>query len=156
EPAALFAALHAASPELVVQVNHPHLEGGIGYFDLTAYDATTGSGDEHYSDAYDSIEVWNGFDLARRENVERVFGEWLAEIARGRHVVATGSSDTHTIRSEAAGYPRTYVRANPGGAHDGRALVQALKAGRAFVTSGPFLNVQVSGRGPGEQVLVSD
>lgn len=155
EPAALFAALHAAGPDVVVQVNHPRLEGNIGYFDLTGFDPATGHGDEHYSDAYDALEVWNGFDLARRDNVERVFGEWLAEIARGRHVVATGSSDSHTIRSEAAGYPRTYVRANPGGLHDGRALVQSLKAGHAFVTSGPFLNVQVNGRGPGEKVFVS-
>jgi hypothetical protein len=154
EPAALFSALHALSPDLMVQVNHPRLEGNIGYFDLTGFDPATGNGNEHYSDAYDALEVWNGFDLARRANVERVFAEWLAEIARGRHVIATGSSDSHTIRSEAAGYPRTYVRASPGGAHDGRALIQALKAGRAFVTSGPFLNVQVNGRGPGDKVFV--
>jgi hypothetical protein len=140
----------------VVQVNHPHLEGGIGYFDLTGYDRATGAGDEHYSDGYDALEVWNGFDLARRENVDRVFGDWLAEIARGRHVIATGSSDSHTIRSETAGYPRTYVHAPPSDAVDARAIVRALKSGRAFVTSGPFLNVQVSGHGPGEQVAISD
>jgi hypothetical protein len=155
DPATLFGALHASGPDVVVQVNHPRLEGGIGYFDLTAFDPATGSGNERYSADYDALEVWNGFDLARRENVDHVFADWLSEIARGRHVVATGSSDSHTIRSEAAGYPRTYVRANPGGAHDAHALVQALKAGHAFVTSGPFLNVQVNGRGPGEQVTVT-
>jgi hypothetical protein len=152
--ATLFASLHAVSPDLVVPVNHPRLEGGIGYFELTGYDPITGRGGADYSDDYDTLEVWNGFDLARRENVDRVFGEWLAMIERGRHLVATGSSDSHTIRSVTAGYPRTYVRAPLGGARDPRAIIQSLKLGHAFVTSGPFLDVQVDGHGPGDELLV--
>jgi hypothetical protein len=150
-PATLFQKLHAVSPELVVQVNHPRWTGGIGYFELFHYDATTGTGDADYSDDFDALEVWNGFDIARREVVDSLFQEWLAMLARGRHVVATGSSDSHTIRSQAAGYPRTYVRAPAAFAQSPRAIVRSLKQGRAFVTSGPFLDVQVDGHGPGEQ-----
>jgi hypothetical protein len=73
-------------------------------------------------------------------------------LARGRRLVATGSSDSHTIRSEMAGYPRTYVRAPIAGVHDGRALIRSLRRGHAFVSSGPFLNVKVEGRGPGEEL----
>jgi hypothetical protein len=156
QPAALFASLHGLDPDLIVQVNHPRLEGGIGYFDATGYDARTGQGGELYSDDYDTLEVWNGFDLARREQVDRVFGDWLAMLARGRRVAATGSSDSHTIRSEMAGYPRTYVRAPIAGVADTRALLRALRKGRAFVTSGPFLNVKVDGKGPGEEVVLSE
>jgi hypothetical protein len=155
QPAALFAGLHALDPDLVVQVNHPRLEGGIGYFDAVGYDPRSGRGGELYSDDYDSLEVWNGFDLARREQVDRVFGDWLAMLARGRRVAATGSSDSHTIRSEMAGYPRTYVRTKIAGVADARALVRALRQGRAFVTSGPFLNVKVDGKGPGEEVVLT-
>jgi hypothetical protein len=154
-PASLFATLHAIDPELVVQVNHPRMENGIGYFDIAEYDAPSGRGGVQYSDDYDTLEVWNGYDLARRELFERVFFDWLAIVARGRRVVATGSSDSHTIRSEGAGYPRTYVRAPIQGVTDGRALVRALRRGRAFVTSGPFLNVKIDDKGPGEEVLLT-
>jgi hypothetical protein len=153
-PATLFRALHAVSPEIVVQVNHPRWAGGIGYFELTHYDPATGTGDADFSDEFDALEVWNGFDLARREAVDGVFHEWLAMLGRGRHVVATGSSDSHTIRSQNAGYPRTYVRASPAFAQSARAIVRSLKQGRAFVTNGPFVDVQVDGHGPGEVVAV--
>jgi hypothetical protein len=156
EPGELFDALHAIDPSMIVQVNHPRIEGGIGYFDATHYDPSSDQGDEHYSPEYDTLEVWNGFDLARRANIDRVFNEWLAMLAHGRRVVATGSSDSHTIRSEGAGYPRTYVRPFLGGMTDAHAVLHALKAGRAFVTSGPFLSVRAGGKGPGEELVVTD
>ena len=56
------------------------------------------------------MEVFNGFDLARPEKVERVFRDWLAILARGQRVVATGSSDSHQVRYQLAGYPRTYIQ----------------------------------------------
>jgi hypothetical protein len=55
-----------------------------------------------------------------------------------------------------AGYPRTYVRAPIAGVADTRALLRALRKGRAFVTSGPFLNVKVDGKGPGEEVVLTE
>ena len=44
-PAQLFASLHAIDPSLIVQVNHPRLEDGIGYFDVTNYDPSSDRGD---------------------------------------------------------------------------------------------------------------
>lgn len=151
-PAELFAALHAIDPDLMVQVNHPRIEGGIGYFDVAGYDSARDLGGPTWSPEFDAIEVWNGFDLARWEKVQRVFADWLTMLSHGHAIVATGSSDSHTIRSEGAGYPRTYVRAPLGGVPDGRQLVNALRAGRAFVTSGPFLTAYLAGSGIGERV----
>lgn len=121
-PAGLFAALRERSPRAIVQVNHPRLEPNIGYFDHTGLDPVTGTATGPYSDDYDSLEVWNGFDLARSANVERNLAEWIAMLARGRRVVATGSSDSHTIRTEWAGYPRTYVYVE-GGIENARAAL---------------------------------
>src|SRR5690606_11400140 len=45
----------------------------------------------------------------------------IGMLARGARVVATGSSDSHTLRSEWAGYPRTYVHVE-GGIEDFEAL----------------------------------
>jgi hypothetical protein len=160
-PAALFAALRGiGDPVALVQVNHPRLEGEIGYFDRVAYDPATGRARGPYSADFDLLEVWNGYDLARAANVDRLFSEWLAMVGRFRRVVATGSSDSHAIRYVWAGYPRTYVRTE-GGRNDPEAVVAGLRAGRAFVTSGPLLEVdagedEAGGAGPGQLVRARD
>ncbi|MFW6050890.1 MAG: CehA/McbA family metallohydrolase [Myxococcota bacterium] len=149
-PAALFASLRDAGDDVVVQVNHPRLEPDVGYFDLMGLDPTTGSASDAYSDDFDVLEVWNGFDIARPAMVERVFSDWLALLARGRRVVANGSSDSHQIPFQWAGYPRTYVKVEGGDPEDAGAVVRALRAGRAFVTDGPFLEAWVGDAGVGE------
>jgi hypothetical protein len=154
-PLTLFAALRAFDPSLAIQVNHPRLEGGIGYFDQAGYDPATGAFTGEYSDDYDLIEVWNGYDLARPAAVQRNLDEWLAMLQRGPRV-ATGSSDSHTVRASYAGYPRTYVYVGQAGAVDPAAVVPALKAGRAFVTNGPMLLTTLDGKGPGERVVAAD
>ncbi len=152
QPQLFFSALHALDPDLMIQVNHPRMEGGIGYFDAMSFDAETGAADPRFSADFDAMEVFNGFDLARPANVERVFRDWLWILARGQRVVATGSSDTHQLRYQLAGYPRTYIRVAEIEASDPRATVRALKAGRAFVSSGPFVEASIAGAGPGETV----
>ncbi|MCA9600640.1 MAG: CehA/McbA family metallohydrolase, partial [Myxococcales bacterium] len=148
-PADLFAALHALDPDMVVQVNHPRLEGGIGYFDVTNFNAATGDADPIFSPAFDTMEVHNGFDLARPANVEAVFTDFLAILARGQRVAATGSSDSHVLRYQLNGFPRTYAYVDEAEANDPRAVVRAIKRGASFVTSGPFLEATVEGAGPG-------
>lgn len=154
-PATLFAALRALDPALAIQVNHPRLEGGIGYFDQAGYEPTTGAFTGNYSDDYDLLEVWNGYDLARAPAVQRNLDEWLAMLQRGPRV-ATGSSDSHTVRASYAGYPRTYVYAGTAQPVDPAAMVPALKAGRVFVTNGPLLLVTLDGKGPGEHVSATE
>lgn len=153
EPAKLFAALHALDPSLVVQVNHSRSEGGIGYFEVMGFDAEHGSAvDPRWSSDFDALEVWNGFDLARPDTTERVFQDWLALLQRGKRVVATGSSDSHQIRYQLAGYPRTYARVESAEPPEPRAIVAAIKAGASFVSSGPFLDASIAGTGPGGTV----
>ena len=147
----LFARLHALSPATVVQVNHPRSEGGIGYFDVEAYDARTGLGSPRFSEDFDLLEIWNGFDLARPDTFERGFDDFILMSARGVHVTAVGNSDSHQVRYQWAGYPRTYVHA---AARDPAAILAGLRMGRAFITSGPFLEVAIGGHGPGETAQV--
>jgi hypothetical protein len=153
-PAALFESLRRFGPDTIVQINHPRLEPAIGYFDLLGLDPTTGTAADGFSWDFDVIEVWNGFDLARPEKLERVFTDWLALLAAGRRFVATGNSDSHFVRFQWAGYPRTYVRVPGGDFRDARAVLRALRDGRAFVTNGPFLEATVDGKGPGETATV--
>ncbi|MCA9574461.1 MAG: CehA/McbA family metallohydrolase [Polyangiales bacterium] len=154
-PADLFAELHATRAGMLVQVNHPRLEPNIGYFDLTGFDPATLTATGFYDPGYDLIEIWNGYDLARPTYVERVFQEWLALLEGGVRVVGTGNSDSHPVRYHWAGYPRTYVYA-PDGPRDPERVLEALRAGRVFVTSGPFLEASIEGQLPGGRVTARD
>ena len=144
-PSRLFAALHDLGDDVLVQVNHPRLEPDIGYFDLMSFDPETGRAGGPYSDDYDLLEVWNGFDLDRIELFERVFGDWMAMLERGERHVATGSSDSHRVHMQWAGYPRTYIRVAASSHGDPAAVLNSLRHGHAFVSSGPFLEVAVAG-----------
>jgi hypothetical protein len=76
-------------------------------------------------------------------------------LGRGLRKVATGNSDSHSIRFQLPGYPRTYVAVADGSA-DPLTVIHALRAGRAFVTNGPFVEASIEGRGPGERVSAED
>lgn len=151
DPLTLFSSLRGLAPDALIQVNHPRLEPGIGYFDVMGLDTATGVAADGYATDYDLLEVWNGYDLGRPEQTERVFQDWLALLSGGARVVATGNSDSHKATHQWAGYPRTYVRV-PGGRPEPAAVIAALRAGRAFVTSGPFLEVAAGPAGPGDTV----
>jgi hypothetical protein len=156
DPRVLFRLLHAVDPDTVVQVNHPRSEGGIGYFDVMHYDPVTGSADATFSSDFDALEVYNGFDLANAEKLEQVFQDFLHILERGQRLAATGSSDSHQVRYQLAGYPRTYALVPPEAGSDTRAIVRAIKAGASFVTTGPFLEVSIFGGGPGTTVQAQD
>ncbi|HKQ71718.1 MAG TPA: CehA/McbA family metallohydrolase, partial [Polyangiaceae bacterium] len=107
-----------------------------------------------YRDDFDSLEVYNGADAAKRSRVEAVLADWLHLLELGHKYVATGDSDSHRIQYQWAGYPRTYIsmpldKSGDEGPIDRTALIAALKAGRAFVTSGPMIDATIDGVGPG-------
>lgn len=154
-PAQIFHFLRALDPNLVIQINHPRSEGGIGYFDLMKFDAATGNADPRWSADFDTIEVWNGFDLARSEHTEQVFKDWMAILKRGQRVAATGSSDSHQVRYQLVGYPRTYAEVAQDGSSEPLAIVRAIKNGSSFITSGPFLEARIDGVGPGGTVTAN-
>lgn len=147
-------------PESFVQVNHPRLEHHIGYFDLTGFDRARTPTPHALSLAFDALEVWNGFDLAAAHRRDEVFADWLALVARGHRISATGNSDSHhDDRAPIAGYPRTYVRVAREQALDATRVLAALKRGQSFVSNGPLLDVRVrdggEGKGPGDTLLLA-
>ena len=142
-------------------MNHPRLGGGIGYFDIVGLDTRSGRADKDFRADFDTLEVYNGAEAPNRARVEVVLLDWLRLLELGHRYVATGDSDSHRIQYQWAGYPRTYVevpreRAGDTGAPvDASAVIAALKAGHAFVTSGPFLEATIDGFGPGATVTVA-
>jgi hypothetical protein len=133
-------------PRVFVQVNHPRLDDHIAYFVLGGFDGGQFAQPDYHLHVH-GLEVWNGYDLAQPGRVRTLLGEWRRWIARGHSLTATGGSDSHGAPGHLPGYPRTYTPAARGDE-----LAPALRAGRAFVTNGPLLALNVEGRAPGEQL----
>lgn len=139
------------APDALLQVNHPRLTQGIGYFNVIHLDTEAKKGLARLAKGFDTLEVYNGFDLPKAERVDQVLLDWLRLLEEDRVAFATGSSDSHSIQYVGAGFPRTYAAVKDdhddgeGPPLDVVGLVDALKRGRAIATAGPV--VEVAGMG---------
>jgi predicted metal-dependent phosphoesterase TrpH len=153
--ARIFAAVRA-DPARVIQVNHPRLPKGIGYFELARFPQDGGAPPRTMRTDFDLIEVYSGYDLAAPARVEQVMRDWFTLLSAGHRMVATGSSDSHSIQYQWAGYPRTMVALpERPGPLDVAALVLSLRQGHAQATSGPIIELEVAGGRPGDEVEAS-
>jgi hypothetical protein len=157
-PRQIFRAARANNPDAVIQVNHPRMAPDIGYFDRVRLDpARNVAASSLYDPGYDAIEVFSGYSLGASAEREQVLRDWLALLTTGARYVGTASSDSHEVAYHGAGYPRTYVY-TPGAGDRAPApevVLHALRAGRAFGTSGPMLFASVDGAMPGDTVRIS-
>jgi hypothetical protein len=147
----VFAAARRGDPTRVLQVNHPRLPSGIGYFHVVNFDPKVGRVPPGMRTDFDTLEVYNGYDLATRARTEQVLEDWFSLLNLGKHIWATGSSDSHRIQYQWAGYPRTMALVDPRSAGDTgqpidtAAVVAAIKKGHTFVTSGPTIELELGG-----------
>jgi hypothetical protein len=147
-PVAIFDHVRRIAPGAIVQINHPRMPIDIGYFDRGGLDTATGDANrEGFSFGFDTIEVWNGFDLESPDAIAKNLRDWYGLLDLGRVYTAVGNSDSHMLVVQWTGYPRTYVQVRDGAAP--AEIAQALRAGRALVTNGPFLELTVEGIGIG-------
>ncbi len=159
-PAAIFDAARAAgAPGLVpiVQVNHPRM-GGIGYFELLRFDNTDierwRSRSNLSAMKFDALEVFNGDHYAQIGKVEEVMKDWYALLKAGFRTTATGNSDSHKLTYAEAGVPRNFVRVpdDDPAALDPVAFIEAIRAGRVVVSSGPFVRLFADDKQVGDEV----
>lgn len=153
--------LQGADPSRWVQINHPDMiENWVdrdgdgladgGYVGLTPLlDAAETWGTGILAQApYQLYRTANGRDAvgAQREFV------WLQLLNQGHRLHCIAVSDAHGIHGAGVGGWRTYVRSatEDPSRLDWRELARNAKAGRMFVSSGPFLEVSTEdGTGPG-------
>jgi hypothetical protein len=148
------------APEAILQVNHPRLQG-MGLFTILRIKRGVPPTPEQVPLAVRHLEVFNGRD--RQASVVRAsVDEWLTMWQAGRPFWATGGSDVHKSVRPSPGFPRTYVPCLPFPTRKTCGtplwLRTMLDGGRAFVTSGPFVEVRQneSGMGPGGALVVHD
>lgn len=150
--------VHEQAPEAILQVNHPRLRG-MGLFTLLGISPTKENTLARLPTEVRHLEVFNGHDT-RGSTVRAVVDEWLRFWQAGRPLWATGGSDVHKTTKPTPGFPRTYVQCLPVPSRKTCAtplwVRTMLAGGRAFVTSGPFVEVMQDGRGPGSPLVVKE
>ncbi|MCB9785398.1 MAG: CehA/McbA family metallohydrolase [Deltaproteobacteria bacterium] len=127
----LLARLRAAAPTGVVQLNHPRF-GGASYFDAIGFDPAT---TDPALLAFDAMELINGIG---HTDTPEVLADWTGLLDRGLRITGTGASDVHG-QGEPMGLPGTLVRPETDGD-----VWEALRAGRAVASAGPWLTVELS------------
>ena len=160
-PAALLERLSSLYPDSLIQANHPRWDASIGYFVAGVFDPRDPTLDARLGLSHlDAIELWNShqFDALGVPSIETLLQDYYALLDLGFTPVATGNTDTHELSRHPLGYPRNCIRVrddkHPGLTPDD--VIEGLGLGRVLVTSGPWLEVSLAGRGPGETVDLGD
>ncbi len=105
-------------------------------------DPTTGVRDIDF----DAIEIMNGGHEFAPEHVEATLRDWISLLLQGIRLTGTANSDSHDKRQQVA-LPRNMVAVADDRieAFDLRAFTDSLRQGRVYGTSGPLLDVALSG-----------
>jgi hypothetical protein len=185
-PGEIYAAAKERGAQMV-QVNHPR-EKGLTEFQAAFtranvkydFDARTIWGDYEnastptdwlrlpgeslWSDQFNGLEVWNGWNISDsnddglRENkrLDRVMRDWLSMLSLGFFVTPAGNSDTHTTSNDPVGMPRTFVAVpddSPAALANGSAVTSVLATQTGsnstprdiVVSNGPMIDVKANG-----------
>lgn len=150
KPPEVFANIAALPEQPVLIINHPRSASfGGGYFTAAEFNRATVTGDpELWSEQFGALEVFNNTDFESERN--GMVKDWFAFLNAGKKRWAVGSSDSHSLRSEPVGYPRTCLYFG----HDDptklspELLRDSLRAGTGVVTGGLYMTVL----GPGNEL----
>jgi hypothetical protein len=146
---AVFAAVNALPEQPFLVINHPSLPGFTSYFSAVGLDRQTGlSANPEWNEDFAAIEVFNDSDV--EANRKDSLAHWFALLNRGKTYSAIGASDSHQVRTNPVGYPRTCLSM---GVDDPKQLTatrvrDALRSGNLSISGGLALSV----RGPAGEV----
>ncbi len=92
---------------------------------------------------YHGVELMNAESLLR---YRRVRADWFSLMLQGERIVGTANSDSHRL-GVIVGLPRTYVAVSQDTLEDfsEAELMRSLRAGAAWGTTGPLLEVKLDG-----------
>lgn len=101
---------------------------------------------------FDTMEIWNGSETMEKGTKNGdAFELWLHLLKKGLYIPATTGSDQHRIKEymqermiKTYVFVEEFTREN---------ILKAIRKGNSFLTSGPFVDIEVSGRSYGERVL---
>jgi hypothetical protein len=124
---------------------------GAGYFASAGYDLATGevSRPEHFTWGFNAMELHNGKGWG---GVGRLIPIFASLINHGHRVAPVAASDSHT-RAFEVGVGRTYARIGHA-ARSSSNLAGAVSALHTVASTGPFIELDAAGAGPGDLVTL--
>jgi len=90
----------------------------------------------------DAVEVWGGLWNGFEERNQGCLDLWRTWLNTGRRFTATGATDAHRPEDWEGPVPITYVQSDDASL---ASLLDALRAGRTYVSSGPRLEIRALG-----------
>ena len=160
-PRQMFGEMRKLSPNGLIQVNHPRWHD-LGYFHRYRLDPKSGRVPVQFKDDYDPgfdvLEIYNGVDAVSEPKTRQVLLDWLHLLGQGHRYTATGNSDSHKLFFVDPGLPRNLIRWGKASSDSDdlnaspNAIVDAIRRGQVSVTSGPVIDFEILGKGPGETV----
>jgi hypothetical protein len=90
------------------------------------------------------------------ESIKGMVEDWLRMLDHGIFKPAIGGTDAHGIANYEVGSLRNFIRVptDDPAALDPLSLIRRYREGRSFATWGPFVELTVDGRGPGENATL--
>jgi len=109
---------------------------------LTEKDPKTGFRDIDF----DLIELINPGGPEHEDRIIAIRKDWLSFLKQGETIVATANSDSHSSHNQVA-VPRTMVamQNDTVTAFDQASFIRTLKSGNAYGTTGPMIEIDLSG-----------
>ena len=100
---------------------------------------------------FDLIELINPGGPEHQERLQAVRKDWLSFLKQGEIIVATANSDSHSSLNQVA-VPRTMVAIKDDrvGVFNQNEFLRSLKSGNAYGTTGPMMEINLSGVSMGE------
>ena len=107
--------------------------------------------------ADEQLRILSG-DLILDHTNRGMLDDYMSLIAFGKRVAGLGNSDTHSTSKNEVGKCRTYIMSSTDDPKhiDVNEYITNLKAGRAIVTNGPFIESWVDGKTIGSDVFDDD
>jgi hypothetical protein len=90
----------------------------------------------------DAVEVWGGIWDGPEERNPGCLALWRDWLNAGHRLAATGATDAHRPEDWEGGVPLTYLQAADASLES---LIDAIRAGRSYVSSGPRLELRAVG-----------
>lgn len=104
---------------------------------------------------FDTMEIWNGSEKMEPGTKNgKAFDLWLSLLKKGVYIPATTGSDRHRIAEvKEERHIKTYVYVEQFKREN---ILNAIRKGNSFLTSGPFVDIKINGKSYGETVFFSE
>lgn len=144
--ASIVAQAHAQNA--LVSINHPNAFGdpwcGACHWDFALVDYST----------FDAMEIWNGRWAEPETDNIGALAFWTDLLDAGFRLTAISGTDSHSAEEDAyPALPLNYVHASE---CSEAAILEGIRRGRVFLSSGPLLSFRAEGAGGPEVTLPGD